>query len=1002
MSENFEITSFDAAIDDNQNAGNGTVSAPSYAPDTVPADITTPEGLNPGDDAIVSIDTLGDHDWYGVTLVAGRTYVFETNSSYLTGALSDSFITLRNSVGAIVVSNDDKATFDPYSLIIYTPTTSGEYFIDVGAYADAGIGTVSIRFAESLASGGDTIAGDFTTTGTIALGGSINGTINALGDHDWYAISMTAGQSVLLRTNTVAGGGVADTTLTVHNNTGTVLAFNDDGPNGDYLSQLRFTATTTGTYYVDVAAFNEFEVGAFNLTMETPPPLTVFTNDQIATQLTTGYWGPGNDRHFNVAPGGTLTVNVSALSAAGQNLAREALNLWTDATGITFSETLATAQITFSNTGTGAFASSVFSGGITSNATVNVGTQWLIDYGTTLNSYSFQTFVHEIGHALGLGHGGNYNGTANYDADALYLNDSWATTIMSYFDQNENLYFKNQGFTRQYMLSPVVADGIAVSNLYGVNTLTRTGNTIYGFNDTSGRAIYNAALNANVSYTIFDNGGIDTLDYSNYSGAPIQVINLNAESFSSVLGRTGNVTIARGTIIENAIGGNNTDRIFGNAANNNLQGGNGADFIDGGAGSDTINGGAGIDRAVYTSAQGAIFADLAAQSVNETALQTGTVLASTAALSTDTLVSIEDITGSNFGDRIYGNSLANLIDGSGGDDVVYAEDGDDTVIGGAGGDMLFGGLGTDLLDYSSALGAIFADITAFVLETSLQIGTVTATSTLLSTDYVGQFENITGSARGDRLYGTNGSNTLNGGGGNDIIYAEGGDDIVIGGAGDDIMLGGSGTDTLNYSSAVGAVYVSLDGFANETALQVGTVNANTATLSVDLLAQFENIIGSEFGDRLYGGAGVNTINGGGGDDIIYGGAGSDVLIGGAGNDRIIGEGGADTLTGGAGADTFFFTSADGSSLYNITDFVAGTDKLQFLAPMLGLTATSPVQLFVNPSPFVPGSSGAGFFYQSATGILGFDIDGNGPVQAVVFGNIGTGLALTTADFVLYG
>src|SRR3982751_1208565 len=71
---------------------------------------------------------------------------------------------------------------------------------------------------------------------------------------------------------------------------------------------------------------------------------------------------------------------------------------------------------------------------------------------------------------------------------------------------------------------------------------------------------------SSVAYTIFDTGGIDTLDYSQY--AFNQVIDLNPETFSDVGNRDGNVSIARGTIIENAIGGSNRDTIIGNSVAN--------------------------------------------------------------------------------------------------------------------------------------------------------------------------------------------------------------------------------------------------------------------------------------------------------------------------------------------------------------------------------------------------------------------------------------------------
>ena len=338
-----------------------------------------------------------------------------------------------------------------------------------------------------------------------------------------------------------------------------------------------------------------------------PPGYGVYTTNQIAQQLTTGYWtslGASSFR-YNVAPGGSLTVNLTALTIQGQTLAREALLSWTDVSGIRFNEVSSGGQLTFDDNLYGASAETFYSNGLSSYSLINVSTLWLQDYGTGLNSHSYQTYIHEIGHALGLGHGGNYNGSASYEIDALYLNDSWATTVMSYFNNVENTYFAQLGFTNQFAVTPMVADGVAIAALYGAHATTRTGDTTYGFNNTSGRAVYDAAQFSNVSYTIFDNGGIDTLDYSGFATA--QRINLNPETFSDVGGRVGNVTIARGAVIENVIGGSGDDTLIGNSANNRLTGGAGSDtvvyaaardsYTISGTGSDvTVSGADGTDR----------------------------------------------------------------------------------------------------------------------------------------------------------------------------------------------------------------------------------------------------------------------------------------------------------------------------------------------------------------------------------------------------------------------
>lgn len=438
----------------------------------------------------------------------------------------------------------------------------------------------------------DTVVDTTATTDTLPEGTSVEVTIDTLGDHDWYAITLTAGETYMFRTGATTPNGTTDTTLTLRDSAGTEITTNDDAGEATY-SAVRFTATTSGTYYLDVGSFGS-STGGFVLTAFTVPPLTLYTNDQIANQLTNGFWG-GSERHFNVAAGGTITYDVTQLTADGVTLANEAFALWSDVTGIIFSAVTSGAQIVLDDNQSGAFANSSLSGKFITSSTVNVGLNWLSTYGTGLNSYSFQTYVHEIGHAIGLGHAGNYNGSASYATDALYLNDAWSPTVMSYFDQTENSYFAALGFTRQFVLTPMIADAIATTTLYGTPTTTRTGDTVYGFNNTSGRAVYDAAVNSGVAYTVHDNGGIDTLDYSGYSQN--QRIDLNAETFSNVGGGVGNVAIARGTVIENAIGGSGMDTLIGNAEANVFDGGAGNDNIDAGGGHDTVNFSAGTDYA---------------------------------------------------------------------------------------------------------------------------------------------------------------------------------------------------------------------------------------------------------------------------------------------------------------------------------------------------------------------------------------------------------------------
>jgi len=443
----------------------------------------------------------------------------------------------------------------------------------------------------------DIIPANSSTTESLALNGTITGLVDTPGDHDWYRVSLTAGQTYTFLLNGTGAGALEDPYLKLFNAGGTLLRQNDDSGVGRN-AKLVFTAPTSGTYYIDAGAWDltsenppetNLYAGGYMLSMQLWTAPTVWTNDQIANQLINGYWQEyeASARHFNVTQGGTITYNIEGLTAAGRNLATAALAQWSDIIGVTFTRvTTADAQITFDDNSTEieAHATSTVSGGFITHSDVLVSTSWLTQSGTGLNSYSFQTYIHEIGHALGLGHAGNYNVTADFQTDALYANDGWPSSVMSYFSVNEGAYFSN--YTYDYTVTPMVADVLAMQQMYGLSTTTRTGDTTYGFNSNAGRDVYNAALYSTVAYTIFDSGGTDTLDYSGFWQS--QTINLNPETFFNVGGRVGNVVIARGTVIENAIGGSGNDVIVGNGAANTLTGGGGNDRIDGGAGDDRI------------------------------------------------------------------------------------------------------------------------------------------------------------------------------------------------------------------------------------------------------------------------------------------------------------------------------------------------------------------------------------------------------------------------------
>lgn len=141
-----------------------------------------------------------------------------------------------------------------------------------------------------------------------------------------------------------------------------------------------------------------------------------------------------------------------------------------------------------------------------------------------------------------------------------------------------------------------------------------------------------------------------------------------------------------------------------------------------------------------------------------------------------------------------------------------------------------------------------------------------------------------------------------------------------------------------------------------------------------------------------------VFTGGAGNDVLTGAGGNDTLAGGVGNDRLDGKAGADNLSGGAGNDAFVLSLTGGDTIF---DFSAVADQFEVSAAEFGGGLVAASALVLNSTFFINGAAttGAGaFLYNTATGVLSWDADGNGAGSAVSIATLTTKPVISAADF----
>ena len=780
----------------------------------------------------------------------------------------------------------------------------------------------------AVVEGSDAAAGTGTAY-SINVGQSFHGSLTN-GDADWVRVDLVAGQEYTIAMSRLGalGDGLNDSFVRLLDGNGNEIGSNNsDGPGGN--SSLTFTAATSGSYYISAEAFGGTGAGDYGLSI-TEGARATYDAEMGAGALTrtntswsgapetgtTVTWGIRETEgtgspHYGKPTFRQLTTAQIAATEEAMNMVAQVSGLdfqRVDPNGYTDEASILFAGYNDANYGGYAYYPGYY-GSPAARAFDNysgdvwLNTRYSFDDTNDLSpgSFGFSLLLHEIGHAVGLSHPGDYNAapgvSITYENSAQFSQDSNQYTVMSYFSEHET--------TGQYIPGAedtlLLYDVLAMQKLYGVDTTTRTGNTVYGFNSNAG-AVYDFAINDDPHLTIWDAGGLDTLDASGFSGD--QVIDLREGHFSDILGYIGNVSIAYNAVIERATGGSGNDTVNGNDANNllkgldgndTLRGGAGTDILIGGRGGDVLDGGSGFDRVSYVSAAARVTADLVASSAN------------TGDAAGDTYLGIEGIFGSHHDDSLRGDGARNylyglsgndFLYGRAGNDVLYGYGGDDSLIGGTGGDLLDGGAGVDRAGYWQASGGVVADLQNAAINTGEAAGDrYVSIEGLFGSNFN---DSLRGNAGENRLFGVDGNDTLYGRAGNDDLYGGDDDDILVGGTGGDRLFGGEGFDRASYFDAANGLLVDLANAA-----------AGTGDAAGDTFSGIEGLDGSNFNDSLRGNEGANRLWGRSGDDTLYGRGGNDTLIGSAGDDILVGGTGADVLSGGSGLDraSYFDASA---------------------------------------------------------------------------------------------
>lgn len=468
---------------------------------------------------------------------------------------------------------------------------------------------------------------------------TISGTISTDNDIDFFAITLEAGEKLVLDVDRTLSSDPAppefDTMLRIYDSNGALIVGpaddspSDPGSDVDYDgnqtldSLVSFRAPTSGTYYFSIESYADLNddgeddgpnigssSGSYRLNVSVGPTATeaqILQEDVEAlisgsswSQLDLSYAFPNSIGDYTTANEDDY-VGFEPFTAAQQQVVTQFLQQIANVTNLSFilrpdgQESGATLRYAMSTAPDAAYAYYPGSSPVSGTAWFNPD-----DFNNAVpGNYAWMGILHETGHALGLKHG--------HEAPPVsFERDSVEYTVMTYRSYpGDSLAGGYTNETWGYPQTLMMLDIAALQQLYGADYTFNGGNTTYSWNPTTGQMSVNGiagllpgngAQGANrVFMTIWDGGGTDTYDLSNYSTAVtidlrpghwtttsvIQLANLGLGNRAE--GNVANSLLFEGnpaSLIENAIGGPAGDTLIANQAANRLTGNGGSDIFD--------------------------------------------------------------------------------------------------------------------------------------------------------------------------------------------------------------------------------------------------------------------------------------------------------------------------------------------------------------------------------------------------------------------------------------